>query len=108
MGLEGREIEQPSPQRYWQISPDTELFLAHWDNEEEAVVYQPGSGDTYLINDIARRVIIILQESSASAVDIYDRIGASFGALPRQEIIAQLENLLSGLLKVGLVRFHYR
>jgi len=108
MNLGNGEQERNASSRQWQVAPDSEIFLTHWNNEEETVLYHLGSGDTYLLNDLARRVILILQETPASAIDICDRIGFCLGVISQQEKIKLLENLLTDLLKVDVVRFQYR
>lgn len=78
------------------------LIWKCWD-DDEAVVYHTGSGDTHLLNDIAADLLRLLADRTLSADELASLYGRSAGVEPDQEFHGRVAALLAEFDDLGLI-----
>jgi len=83
-------------------------FTLHWRSwGNEHVVYNAGSGDTHLFNDLAALILRALQEKAATLDELSQLCATSFNQDEDEELQAQLNELLLELDRLGIIeRIH--
>lgn len=86
----------------WFVNRSNKLLLASWRNEDNAVVYQVGSGDSHCISELGMSVLEILQEGAFSEVAILEHLFPN--EEPSEKLQAYLRaNLLIHFEQLGLI-----
>jgi len=86
----------------WFVNKSNKLLLASWPNEDNAVVYQVGSGDSHCISELGVSVLGILQEGAFSEAAILERLFPN--EEPSEKLQAYLRtNLLIHFEQLGLI-----
>lgn len=91
----------PSP--VWRVPPAAILHWREWDRE--FVVYHEQSGDTHRLNEVGARVLKLLVEAPATAVDLLARIAAD-SAAPGAVPASVVDSLLVRFNDLGLIEPH--
>jgi PqqD family protein of HPr-rel-A system len=86
----------------WRRVTDTQLIQRVWD--DEVVIYHPESGDTHLLNPAAAEMLQVLEQGPASSKALSEHIATRFDVPLDEKLRDQVEETLTGLGRVGLIK----
>jgi PqqD family protein of HPr-rel-A system len=90
---------KPTNETLWS---STTLLWRHW--EQDIVVYNPISGNTHVLTPVAGQVLKLLDTGPASRAQIAQAISSAAGVTVDEEITREVDNLLTNLDELGLIR----
>lgn len=90
-----------SEKRQWRAISGFTLNWQSWGNEH--IIYNEGSGDTHLFNDLAALILNKLQEGAATVDDLLQFLAASHNQDKEEDLQAQINELLLELDRVGVI-----
>jgi PqqD family protein of HPr-rel-A system len=85
----------------WQLTGGRAVRIRVWD--EEAVVFNSLSGDTYLLGYTAACIVSLLQQSSAEDHDLVAELSRQAQADVTEEFSRQVESVLAELRTLNLI-----
>ena len=86
----------------WVLCRGRSLLQRTWD--EEAVVYDPFSGSTHLLDPVAAAVLHTLSAGDGSVTSITQSLLAEFEADSEEDVLASVHASLAKLQDIGLAR----
>jgi PqqD family protein of HPr-rel-A system len=75
--------------------------VRHWENE--VFLFNPHTGDTHVLNDIAWRLLIACAEDSQSESDLLELFAKDAPGVTRGELSEALNDHMDQLMRLGLV-----
>lgn len=91
-------MSESAPNRNWTVNKQFSRLIKRWD--DQAVMYDTGSGDTHLLTDIHADIVTELEQSPLTASQLSDKLHAD-GVEPFA--MDALNELLLDLVKLGVV-----
>jgi PqqD family protein of HPr-rel-A system len=86
----------------WFSDPAFPLRVRHWD-DDDYVIYHPGSGDTHLLDASRYLVLSQLGRQAIPTMVIAERLSVQLGLPDDAEFMEKIETLLSDLYGLGLI-----
>jgi PqqD family protein of HPr-rel-A system len=78
------------------------LFWRRW--ADEPIVYNLASGNTHVISPIAAKILRQLEQQPSTASQLAENIASEFNVESDQEVVEQVERLITDLDELGLVK----
>jgi len=88
-------------QTTWKVIDACEFRWRIWDNQ--FVVYNPASGDTHLLNQVAGEALRCLQEAPADAAELTRRVAVRTDIQVDAQLLAKINDFLDELAELGLI-----
>ena len=86
----------------WRLISSDPLVWKSWDDDEH-VVYHPGTGDTHILNDVAAELLFSLDEVSLSCEELAVRCADAFGITSDEAFQRQIQTTLDQFDDLGLI-----
>ena len=85
----------------WKVGGNRQLLWRSWDNE--SVVFDPLSGDTHVLNQIASQALKILEVDAVDAAKLSHRIADQLNLQDDEALLRHMERLLIKFEDLGLI-----
>jgi PqqD family protein of HPr-rel-A system len=89
------------PRMRWRVPPDCELLWERF--EPEFVVFDPRSGCTHLLNEMAAAALKTLASRALDARELSELLAAEFRVSADEELLDRVAEMLDYLDAMGLV-----
>ncbi len=86
----------------WRVISSYPLAWRTWD-DEEYVVYHPGSGDTHVLNAMSAELLRRMEDASTTRAELVSHCVEVLGIEPDEEFARQIDHLLNELNDLGLI-----
>lgn len=87
----------------WIVNGPESFHWAVWDDEEDAVLFHQGSGDTLLVNPLAELILRELQKNPKSKADIALAASRYFDIENDEKLESSIRSTLNAFRTLGLV-----
>lgn len=84
----------------WRACTEATLLWRQWG--DEYVVFNPASGDTHVLNEVAAQALQRLEQSPADTRDLTAHIRAAIHIDPDDQLLRHMEGLIDQFDELGL------
>jgi PqqD family protein of HPr-rel-A system len=85
----------------WRCEVFDDLIVRHWENE--VFLFNPHTGDTHILNDIAWRLLVACSSARQSQGALLEQLAVDLGGADREELADLLSDHIDQLIQLGLV-----
>jgi PqqD family protein of HPr-rel-A system len=85
----------------WHCEVFDDLMVRHW--ESEVFLFNPHTGDTHILNDIAWRLLTACASRRQSETALLEALAVDLGGGDQEELSELLNDHIEQLLQLGLV-----
>ena len=87
----------------WHAPAADQFDWRHW--PEESILYDPRSGQTHLLTELAVEALLILSKQPCDTRATTDKLAEHYAIPTTDELAAQIQVLLDQLCDIGLIEF---
>lgn len=88
----------------WRCEVFDDLIVRHWENE--AFLFNPHTGDTHILNDIAWRLLTACASADQTEASLLNMFAVDLGGSDQEELAEVLNDHISQLKQLGLLEKH--
>lgn len=87
----------------WALNFPEQFHWARWEDEDSAVLYHEGSGDTILLSPLGEYILTRINESPLSIPELIGAVCQYFSIEEDDELACSVENSLASFRIMGLI-----
>ncbi len=85
----------------WRCEVFNDLIVRHW--ESEVFLFNPHTGDTHILNDIAWRLLCACVDEFRSESELRDLLADHYGAEQKEKLNEVISDHMDQLIQLGLI-----